>query len=280
MTVRDFLALAGERLDHAGIEDPRFEALLILEEAAGTGRAAALAHPEEELDAGQAARCEELLGRREQGEPMAYLTGRQEFMGLEFHVGPAVLIPRADTETLAEEALRHLHDGMRILDLCTGSGAVALSLLHYSNDTTAMATDIDAAALAAAGENAAALGLAERVRFSETDLFPPEAEREAYDLITANPPYIPTGEIGSLMRDVRDHEPRIALDGGADGLAFYRRITAQAPAWLHNDGWLLVEIGYDQGESVRRMFEEAGFHAVEVVQDLGGHDRVVKGCYY
>ncbi len=280
MTVRDFLTLAGERLDHAGIEDPRFEALLILEEAAGFGRAAALAHPEEELDARQAARCEELLGRREQGEPMAYLTGRQEFMGLEFHVGPAVLIPRADTETLAEEALRHLHDGMRILDLCTGSGAVALSLLHYSNDTTAMATDIDAAALAAAGENAAALGLAERVRFSETDLFPPEAEREAYDLITANPPYIPTGEIGSLMRDVRDHEPRIALDGGADGLMFYRRITAQAPAWLHNDGWLLVEIGYDQGESVRRMFEEAGFHEVEVAQDLGGHDRVVKGCYY
>ncbi|MCR5674145.1 MAG: peptide chain release factor N(5)-glutamine methyltransferase [Lachnospiraceae bacterium] len=278
MTIKQAQEEGGKRLQAAGIEEATFETTLILEESVGMGRAEMLAHPETELADKQEERFLALVKSRESRIPLAYLLGRQEFMGLTFAVSPGVLIPRADTETLVEEVLRHLLDGMRILDLCTGSGCIALSLLHYSNGTTALATDISEDALAVAADNATALGLGDRFTTIRTDLWPDTAER--FDLITANPPYIETAVLEGLQPEVRDREPRIALDGGEDGLRFYRRIVSEAPAHLCADGWLFTEIGFDQGERVRQLFVSAGFHEVSVIRDLGGNDRVVKGCWF
>ena len=278
MTVSEALANGRRTLEDAGIGDAAFSCALLIEDATGINRARQLAEPDLVLTDAQADRFEEFLSGRRQRIPLAHLSGRQEFMGLSFRVTPDVLIPRWDTETLVEETMQELHDGMRLLDLCTGSGCVALSLLHYSNDTTALATDLSDKALLIAAENANALGLEERIQFLETDLYPASDER--FDVITANPPYIRTAVVETLEPEVRDHDPRMALDGGEDGLSFYRRITAQAGRYLKSGGWLLVEIGYDQGEAVCRLFEEAGFHGTELVKDLSGSDRVVKGCLY
>ncbi len=288
MTAGEAMGTGRDRLCAAGIEDASVDAGLLLEEAAGISRAEALAHPERLLTREQTERYLSFLSRRETGEPCAYITGAREFMGLSFQTGPGVLIPRPDTETLVEEAMIRLHDGMRFLDLCTGTGCIALSLLHYSNDTTAVATDVSPEALRYARGNADALGLAGRLELLETDLFPvckedgngPESARERFDLIVANPPYISTGVIAGLQAEVRDHEPSIALDGGMDGLDFYRRILGGVTQYLYSGGWLLVEIGFDQGETVRKLFEQAGAHGVRIVRDFGGHDRVAEGCFY
>ncbi len=279
MTVAEALAEGKKTLRAAGIEDAEIDAACLLQAMTGVTRAHALAFPEEALAQDRYLSYEEALRRRAAHEPAAYITGSREFMGLDFHVREGVLIPRPDTETLVEEVMLDLHDGMRILDLCTGSGCVALSLLHYSNDTTALGTDLSEEALACATENAAALDLSDRYRAIRSDLYP-EGEPERFDIIVSNPPYIVSDVIDTLMPEVRDHEPRMALDGGTDGLSFYRRIAAGAPERLKSDGWLFAEIGYDQGKAVARIFEEAGFHEVSVARDLGGRDRVVKGCYF
>lgn len=280
MTLGQVLEEGEERLRAAGIPDTALEAALILEEASGIRRAEVLAGPEREISAQEQERFEELLSRREAHEPFALIAGRQEFMGLSFAVRKGVLIPRQDTETLVEETMLLMHDGMRILDLCTGSGCVALSLLHYSNDTTAVATDISEEAIRLAQDNAEALGLKERITFRKTDLWPAEEPGERFDLITANPPYIASDVIETLAAEVREYDPRAALDGGQDGLSFYRRITAEAGRYLFSDGWLVCEIGYDQGDAVCSIFEDAGFRHTEIIRDLGGNDRVVKGCWY
>ena len=279
MTVAEALRKGVETLRAAGIEEAEIDAAILLQAMTGIERAHALAFPEEVLPEEKRPGYEEALKRRADREPAAYITGEREFMGLPFHVRRGVLIPRDDTETLVEEVMLHLQDGMRILDLCTGSGCIALSLLHYSNDTTALGTDLSPEAVSCAEENAGSLGLKERYRAVRTDLFP-EERGERYDLIVSNPPYIMADVIDTLMPEVRDHEPRMALDGGADGLTYYRRIIGGAPEWLRSDGWLFTEIGYDQGEAVADLFENAGFHETAVIKDLGGRDRVVKGCYY
>ncbi|MCR4763205.1 MAG: peptide chain release factor N(5)-glutamine methyltransferase [Lachnospiraceae bacterium] len=278
MTIACALQDATKLLTDAGVEEAALDAALILGEVSGITRAQVLAHPETLLTDEQEQAMKALLLRRAQREPLAYLIGRQEFMGLSFAVSPGVLIPRQDTEMLAEEAMRHLHDGMRILDLCTGTGCVALSLLHYSNDTSAVVTDLSETAIERVKDNAAALCLTERITPVQADLWPGACGK--FDLVTANPPYIATKIIDTLQPEVRDHEPREALDGGEDGLCFYRRIIAQAGEYLYSDGWLLVEIGYDQGEAVRGLFEDAGYKNIGILKDYGGNDRVVKGCYY
>ncbi|MCR5178312.1 MAG: peptide chain release factor N(5)-glutamine methyltransferase [Lachnospiraceae bacterium] len=264
-------------IENAGIENAASDARFLMSAVVNMSHADILAHPERELSDEEEKLWLEYVSRRAKREPAAYITGKVEFMGLEFKVTDMTLIPGSDTETLVEEAMLHLHDGMRFLDLCTGTGCVAISLLRYSNDTHAVATDISGDALSVAAENAGKLGVSDRISLTETDLYPDVTK---FDLIVSNPPYIPAGDIPGLMPEVSEYEPVIALDGGEDGLAFYRRIAEGAGDFLYSGGWLLCEIGYDQAEKAAAIFEAAGFKDISVVKDLGGLDRVVKGCFY
>lgn len=266
-------------LREAGVAECEPDARLLLEHVCHTSRSDYYAHGDRVLSQDELDRLEALLQKRCNRRPLAHLTGTQQFMGLDFFVDGTVLVPRQDTETLVEAVRPHLFDGMRFLDLCTGSGCVALSLLQYSNDTEAVATDLSEEALSVAGKNAEALGLAQRVTFVCCDLFPDDVHRpeKGFDLITANPPYIATAVIDTLEDEVRVHEPRMALDGGEDGLLFYRRMVKEAAKWLIRGGFLFTEIGYDQEEAVTALFEENGFSRVTCVRDLAGHPRVVYG---
>ncbi len=261
----------------AGIEEAGLDARLLLEFCCQVGHSVLLAYPDRMAQEEQAERYRELIKKRSAHVPLAYLTGVQGFMGLDFCVNEKVLIPRQDTETLVEEVMKQLHDGFRILDLCTGSGCILLSLLHYSNGCTGTGSDISEAALEVAKENAARLG-EPKARFVCSDLF--ENIEGTYEIIVSNPPYIRTDVIGTLMEEVRLHEPSSALDGHADGLYFYRRIVPEAKKYLCGGGMLFLEIGYDQRESVVRLMKEAGYQDVTAVQDLAGLDRVVYGCFY
>jgi len=198
-------------------------------------------------------------------------------MGLTFGVNEHVLIPRQDTEILVEEVMRDLHDGVNILDMCTGSGCILLSLLHYSNDTTGVGVDLSEEALKVAQANAERLGKESRVRFVQSNLF--EALDEQFDIIVSNPPYIRTDVIEMLMPEVRDHDPRMALDGMADGLFFYRKIIDEAGNYLKRGGQLFFEIGHDQAQDVIALMREHGYKEIEVKKDYAGLDRVVYGTF-
>ena len=230
---------------------------------------------EDLLSPRDAARYEELLTRRASGVPLQYLTREQNFCGLSLYVDERVLIPRQDTECLVEEVLR---DGARgaLLDLCTGSGCIPLALLKHGNFSCALGADISAEALAVAETNRARTGLPLLLR--QSDLFSEIPER--FDVITANPPYIESAEIESLSVEVRDYEPRLALDGTADGLAFYRRLAAESGAHLKPGGRLYLEIGMAQGAAVASLLEAAAFSDIQIIRDLAGRDRVVKGTFH
>jgi len=230
---------------------------------------------EDLLSPHDAARYEELLTRRASGVPLQYLTREQNFCGLSLYVDERVLIPRQDTECLVEEVLR---DGARgaLLDLCTGSGCIPLALLKHGNFSCALGADISAEALAVAETNRARTGLPLLLR--QSDLFSEIPER--FDVITANPPYIESAEIESLSVEVRDHEPRLALDGAADGLAFYRRLAAESGAHLKPGGRLYLEIGMAQGAAVASLLEAAAFSDIQIIRDLAGRDRIVKGSMH
>jgi len=281
----DLYKKGSEALVGAGIADASLDARLLLEYICGTDHNTLLVHGDMPVEDDKAERYMELISKRAAREPLAYILGEQEFMGLDFTVSEDVLIPNQDTEVLVEEALRYVSEGMRILDLCTGSGCIALSILNYSNGTTAVATDISEKALEIAGKNAERLGLQDRYTAHHADLYElkgalGDAELGKFDIIVSNPPYIPTKVIDTLEPEVRVHEPFIALDGKEDGLFFYRKIVENVDKYLLSNGWLLMEIGYDQGESVKALMENKGFKEVEIVKDLGGNDRVVLGCYY
>lgn len=273
-------------LKEAGISEADLDARLLLEYVCKTDRNTLLAHGDREVSAEECGRYRELIEKRAAHIPLQYLTGEQDFMGLTFLVNNDVLVPRQDTEVLVEEAMKHLHDGMRILDLCTGSGCILLSLLHYSNDCEGVGTDLSPQALFVARENYERLREARpdmKARFLEGDLFGAlenEAAGERFDMIISNPPYIETGVIETLMPEVRAHEPLMALDGGTDGLVFYRRIAAQAGSHLNGGGMLFFEIGCEQAEAVCHMMEAAGFREIEVIRDFAGLDRVVFGSYW
>ena len=269
-------------LTEAGIAEAKLDARLLLEYVCGTDHSTLLAHPERELSETEAKEYEKCLERRAKREPVAYIVGTWDFMGLSFAVNSNVLIPEQDTEILVEEAMRFLEDGMRFMDLCTGSGCIALSLLNYTNSTTALCTDISEAALKVAKENASNLGFSERAEFVQTDLFPEQsADGSKFDLIVSNPPYIESSVIETLAPEVKDFEPRLALDGDADGLTFYRRIVENAPAYLYSSGYLIMEIGYNQADAVVELLNNKGcYHDIEVIKDYAGNDRVVRACYY
>ena len=267
-------------LERAGITEAKLDSRLLLEYACGTDHSTLFAHPDREVSDEEWDAFEGYIKRRASREPVAYIMGNWDFMGLNFEVNSDVLIPEQDTEVLVEEAMRFIEDGMRFLDLCTGSGCIALSLLNYSNDTKAVCTDISPKALAVANRNASKLSLSDRAEFIETDLFP-EAGIGKFDVIVSNPPYIATKVIESLAPEVKDHEPILALDGDEDGLKFYRRIVDKAPEYLFSSGYLIMEIGYDQADALVSMLEEKGcYHDIEVIKDYAGNDRVVRACFY
>lgn len=273
MQYRELYRMGKDRLMEAKIPEAELDARLLLEEVCGTDRNDLLVHGDREIAPEQSERYLDFIHRRQKHEPLQQITGYQEFMGLRFKVTPDVLIPRQDTETLVEEVMRYLHDGMHLLDMCTGSGCILLSLLKYSNDCEGTGCDISEKALKVAEENAEMLSL--NASFVQSNLF--ENISGKYEFIVSNPPYIPTGVIPTLMEEVRDHEPVSALDGREDGLYFYREIVEKAGEYLYPGGMLFFEIGYDQAEKVSSLMREAGYQEVTVCKDLAGLDRVVYG---
>ena len=269
-----------EILNGAGIAEAKLDARLLLEYACQTDHSVLFAHPEREISEKEYDNYIGLIERRAKREPVAYILGNWDFMGLNFKVNSNVLIPEQDTEVLVEEAMRYTEDGFKVLDLCTGSGCIALSLLNYTNDTRAVCTDISGEALDVAKENAESLRLSDRVTFVKTDIFPGE-DMGKFDIIVSNPPYIATKVIETLAPEVKDYEPRLALDGSEDGLLFYRRIVDNVHKYLFSSGYLFLEIGYDQGKALTDMLKENGhFHDIEVIRDYAGNDRVVRACFY
>ena len=273
MQYQELYRMGKDRLTEAKIPEAELDARLLLEEVCGTDRNDLLVHGDKEVPPEQCDRYVEYIQRRQKREPLQQITGYQEFMGLRFKVTPDVLIPRQDTETLVEEVMRYLHDGMHLLDMCTGSGCILLSLLKYSNDCEGTGCDISEKALKVAEENAEMLSL--NASFVQSNLF--ENISGKYEFIVSNPPYIPTGVIPTLMEEVRDHEPVSALDGREDGLYFYREIVEKAGEYLYPGGMLFFEIGYDQAEKVSSLMRKAGYQEVTVCKDLAGLDRVVYG---
>lgn len=263
-------------LEKAGIAEAALDARLLLEEVCGTDRTTLYAHGEKELTEAEKTQYMQWIQDRADRVPLQHILGKTEFMGLDFLVNEHVLCPRPDTEVLVEEVLKHLHDGMRILDIGTGSGCILLSLLHYSNDCQGVGADISKEALQIARENGRRLG--EQADFIESDLFEKVAGK--FEIIVSNPPYIRRDELAGLMPEVRDHEPGKALDGGVDGLFFYREITKKAKAHLPGGGMLFYEIGCEQGSAVKKIMEDSGFREVEIVKDFSGLDRVVFGTLY
>ena len=266
----------GERLlEEAGIAEAKTDAWYLMSDAFGMERSRYYLCCNDPVREDEAlGRFREWIGRRRQGVPVQYLTGRAAFMGMEFIVSPAVLIPRQDTEVLVETALSKIDGRTHVLDMCTGSGCIILSLAAISPDVTGCGADLSEEALEIAAGNRDQLGLT-RIGMIRSNLF--ENITDTYDMIVSNPPYIRSGVIDTLMTEVKDHEPRMALDGGADGLDFYRALTEQAGAHLKAGGWLILEIGYDQASDVTRLMQEAGYREVTVVKDLPGLDRVVCG---
>lgn len=257
--------------------EKQLEAELLLCHVLDTGRALLMAHNTDAVDEEKADRFRQLILRRKADEPLQYLLGTANFMGLELLVTPAVLIPRFDTERLVEKALQLVEslEAPTMLDVCTGSGAIALALQHDKPKAVVYAGDLSSEALAIAAQNNARCGLS--VQFRQGNLLEPFSDlRGRLDLLASNPPYITTQEMGELPGDVLQ-EPRLALWGGDDGLYFYRKITASAVDLLKLGGWLIFEIGWTQGDAVQKLLEDAGFEKIELIKDWQGLDRVVCG---
>lgn len=285
-TFHELLTQGIQLLMNAGIEEARLDAWLLLEYTADISRAWYYAHPESEVNEEIVSEYLSLCQKRAEHIPLQHLTHQACFMGYDFYVDERVLVPRQDTEVLAEEALHQLRNmrNPRILDMCTGSGCLLLSLLMELPDATGTGVDISAAALAVAERNRKNLELEKRAVLVQSDTFSGDYFQKnsgnislEYDMLISNPPYIPTEDIGKLMEEVRFHDPVLALDGREDGLYFYRRITEQAGKYLKPGGWLMYEIGCEQGTDVSAIMQGEGFTEVTVKKDLAGLDRVVIG---
>jgi release factor glutamine methyltransferase len=289
LTFAGALREAAGRLRAAGLDEPRREANSLLMHATGREHAFLITHADDELTAEQLSAFQDSLERRAAGEPFQYIAGRQEFYGLEFEVTPDVLIPRPETELLVEVALALLKrtEAPLLCDVGTGSGCVAVTLLHERRDARGLALDISAAALAVAARNAARHGTSERLRFLVSDCFDAlregehKGEREGadegvrFDLVASNPPYIAEEEIAGLQREVREHEPRVALTPGGDGLSVIRRLVSEAPLFLKPGGHLLIEIGFGQHERVRALADPTVWTLLDIHRDLQGIPRTV-----
>lgn len=273
------LRAARQRLTEAGVTDPALDARLIVEHFSSTTRTQAIADPERKIGSDAVAAIDAALERRISGEPVHRILGYREFHGLRLSLSPETLEPRPDTETLVEaimpfvKATAERQGECRILDLGTGTGAIALALLNAVPSATATGVDISQDALTTAMRNARELGLAARFKALQSDWFEKVSGR--YHVIAANPPYIPSRDIENLQDEVRDFDPRKALDGGVDGLSPYRIIAAKAAGFLDIKGKIAVEIGHTQCDEVTEIFSEAGYRRAGVFRDLGGNDRVL-----
>ena len=274
MTYREAIVLGESILRKADIVDAKTDSWLLLAMACKIDHTYYYMHIDEEMTEEQAREFEVLIKKRAERVPLQYITGEQEFMGLTFHVNSNVLIPRQDTETLVEEALKVVRPGMKIMDMCTGSGCVLISILKNAHDIEGIGYDISKQAINVAKENAK-LNEVPAV-FERSDLFEDVVEND-FDVIVSNPPYIPTDVIATLMPEVAEFEPREALDGKGDGLYFYSKILEQCKNYMKPDGYVLFEIGCKQGDSVSTMMSLAGFSEVHVIKDLARNDRVVMG---
>lgn len=270
--VRDIINKAQNTLETAGIADSQVDSWLLAEFVFGITRAKYYANMQMTVDGKSAEKYNELVNQRAGHIPLQHLVGTQEFMGLTFKVNENVLIPRQDTELLVENVADCLENGERtVLDMCTGSGCIAVSIDRLSKDSKVTAVDISEKALEVAQENNRFNNA--NVTFIQSDLFTNVTGR--YDIIVSNPPYIRTDEIPKLMEEVKSHEPVMALDGMEDGLYFYKKICNEASDYLNDNGKIFFEIGYDQGDDVSEILRQNRFCNIEVLKDLSGNDRVV-----
>jgi release factor glutamine methyltransferase len=279
LTIAEAVVEAAQALRHAGVTEARREAASLLEHVTGRDRTFLITSAETTLAAGDVSRLRRLVERRAAGEPLQYITGRQGFYKLDFEVTPDVLIPRPETELLVETALDLLDESRApafILDVGTGSGCVAVSLLHERADALAVGVDISLPALRVAARNAARAGVGERLRLLAADGFNAlDSSRARFDVIVSNPPYVAEDALAGLQREVRDHEPRLALTPGGDGLRVIRALVADAPRFLKPGGHLLVEIGFDQHEAVERLVDPRVWRLLAIHKDLQGIPRTV-----
>jgi release factor glutamine methyltransferase len=283
-TVWTILALirwADERFKREGMATPRLDAEVLLAETLGTDRVGLYTHFDQPLQPDELTRFKDLIRRRLRREPVAYILGKREFWSLSFRVTPDVLIPRPETEALVAEALKILTSAegrsFRILEIGTGSGAISIALAVELPAAKVVATDLSPKAIALAEENALRSGVRERVLFLLGDLFHPVEKEDAFDLIVTNPPYIPRGEFPSLMPEVRDYEPKVALDGGKDGLDYFRRVLPAVGDYLRPGGWFLAEIGVGQDPQIIKIAEKnPDLGSFGFAKDLSGINRVFK----
>jgi len=282
MTVLEALNWASDYLREQGIENPRLNAELLLASSMQISREGLYICLQDPLMEDKRERLEGLVLRRGSGEPLQYILGHQEFWSIKLKVDPRVLIPRPETEHLVEEALSILTNISSkkiptVLELGTGSGAIAIALAREVEKISMVATDLSEEALRVAKENSKEAGVAPKIQFVRGDLLHPFCRREIFDLILSNPPYLSVADLRGLAREVKDHEPMIAIDGGEDGLDVYRKLIDQVPSYLKREGWLLLEVGSSQAGHVSEMIEAEGFfQKPQRVKDLSGIERVVK----
>jgi len=269
-TYRKILQDAREFLKKAGIPEADIDAWYLFAHVFGISRADYFLHEQDECPKDRILIYKNLLEKRAARIPLQYIIGKQDFMGMEFEVNENVLIPRQDTEVLVEEVLK-VCKGKSVLDLCTGSGCIVISLAKYGDLKYAVGSDISEKALQVARKNAERLNI--NVTFICSDLF--ENIEGKYDIIVSNPPYIKSEDFLTLMPEVRDHEPKLALEAGTDGLVYYKRIISDLPKFLNPGGHVFFEIGFDQGKAVSELLTKAGFTDIYVKKDLSGLDRVV-----
>jgi release factor glutamine methyltransferase len=276
-TISETLKYAAGVLKEHGVAEPRREAASLLALALGKDRTFLIAHPEYELSENEKDAFEKLLARRAAGEPLQYIRGRQEFFGLDFVVGPDVLIPRPETELLVEAAVEILKtkENPRFCEIGVGSGCISVAILHEVKTASAVGADVSVKALETARFNAEKNSVAERLKLVESDVFE-NIEKERFDLIVSNPPYVPAADFATLQREVRDFEPHIALTDGGDGLSIIEKIIGGAPGFLKPDSFLLMEIGFNQSNKVRGMFALDVWEAVEFLPDLQGIPRIAR----
>lgn len=282
-TYRELYEEGRRILEQAGLPDAALDARFLLEEVCGTNLQTLLVFPEKKVTGEEVNQYRAFIQRRKDREPTAMILGEWDFMGLTFRLNKSTLIPEQDTEVLVETALEELkrrgpgEAPLRILDLCTGSGCILLSLLHELRNAGGLGTDLSEEALEAARENAVRLGLQERAAFRQGDLWEPVGD-ERFDLIVSNPPYVPTDVIPTLEPEVRCGEPYAALDGGEDGLVFYRRILKEAAGHLKPSGIIIVESGFDEAAQIAALMQDQKLLGIRTVKDYGGLDRVVLGA--
>lgn len=275
-SIANSLLEASQALEAHGVPESRREAGSLLSFVIGKDRTFLISHADDLLEETEVDRFREVVARRAEGEPLQYITGMQDFYGREFRVTPDVLIPRPETELLVEAALEVITDvrGPTICDVGTGSGCIAVTLLCERTDARAVAVDVSEAALKVAAQNAHVLGVGDRVELKLSDCFD-ELDKTTFDLIVSNPPYVSSAALPALQREVRDHEPLVALSPGADGLSVIRRLLHDAPSFLNAGGHLIMEIGYDQGEAMQELIDPKFWRLVEIRPDLQSIPRIV-----